>query len=148
MEGLGQAAPTEDPQAEEGRFEEEGEEGFNGERCAEDVADVSRVFRPVHAELEFLDDACCDTEGEGDEEKLAEETGGLEPVLLAGLVPERLHEGDHQRHADGQRDEDEVVDGGNTELPSSDRYRVERCLREGHECSPSLKKSSMDRGTA
>ena len=35
----GQAVPTEDPQTQEGRFHEEGEEGLEGQRGTEDVSD-------------------------------------------------------------------------------------------------------------
>ena len=133
MDALGEAAPAEDPQSEEGGFEEEGQEGLDSQRGAKDVADEAGVLGPVHAELELLHDAGGDAESEVNEKELAEETGCLQPVFLAGAVPRGLHDGDQQGQADRQRYEDEVVDGGDTELPSSDRDRVERCLREGHD---------------
>ena len=133
VHALGEAAPAEDPQAQEGGLEEEGEEGLNGQGSAEDVADEAGVFGPVHAELELLHDTGGDTEREVDEEELAKEASCLQPVFLAGAVPRGLHEGNQQGQADRQRHQDEVVDGGNTELPSSDGDRVKRCLREGHD---------------
>ena len=133
VHALGEAAPAEDPQAQEGGLEEEGEERLNGQGSAEDVANEAGVFGPVHTELELLHDAGGDAEGEVDEEELAKETGCLQPVFLAGAVPRGLHDGNQQGQADRQRHEDEVVDGRNTELPSSDGDRVERCLREGHD---------------
>ena len=70
---LGDAAPAEDPQAEEGRLEEERQERLEGERGTEDVADEARVVRPVHPELELLHDARDEPQREVDEEELAEE---------------------------------------------------------------------------
>ena len=57
VELSGQPVPAEDPQAEEGGLEEEGEQGLDGQRGAEDVADEAGVVAPVHAELELLHDA-------------------------------------------------------------------------------------------
>ena len=131
MNSFIQAVPTEDPQTQEGRLNEEGEEAFHCQRSAEDVADEAGVLRPVHAELELLDDASGDAESEVNKKELTEEAGSLQPVLLAGAVPCGLHDRDQQGQADRQRYEDEVVDGCDAELPSSDRDRVERCLREG-----------------
>ena len=34
-----------------------------------------------------------------------------QPALVAGAVPRRLHDRDQRRQPDGQRDEQEVVDG-------------------------------------
>ncbi len=64
---LGDASPAEDPQAEEGRLEEEGEQRLDRERRAEDVTDEARVVGPVHPELELLHDAGHEPEGEVDE---------------------------------------------------------------------------------
>ena len=133
VHALGEAAPAEDPQAQESGLEEEGEEGLDGQGGTEDVADEAGVFGPVHAELELLHDTGGDTEREVDEEEFAKEASCLQPVFLAGAVPRGLHDGNQQGQADRQRHEDEVVDGGNTELPSSDGDRVKRCLREGHD---------------
>ncbi len=121
--------------------------GFNGEgELRRKMSPTYRVFRQFTPNWRFLDDACCDTEGEGDEEKLAE-TGGLEPVLLAGLYCQNiLHEGDKAtlRWSAGR---DEVVDGGNTNYPSSDHVTEESsaCARVVNRF---LEESSMDRRTA
>ena len=64
---LGEAAPAEDPQAEERGLEEEREQRLDRQRRAEDVADEARVVRPVHPELELLHDAGDQAEGEVDE---------------------------------------------------------------------------------
>ena len=133
VDTLGEAAPSEDPQSQERGFEEERKQGLDCQGCAEDVADEARVLGPVHAELELLDDAGGNAESEVNQKELAEESGCLQPVFLAGAVPRGLHDGDQQGQADRQRHEDEVVDGCDAELPPSDRDRVERCLREGHD---------------
>ena len=133
VQALGEAAPAEDPQAQEGGLEEEGQEGLDSQGSAENVTDEAGVLGPVHAELELLDDASGDAESEVNKKELTEEAGSLQPVLLAGAVPCGLHDRDQQGQADRQRYEDEVVDGCDAELPSSDRDRVERCLREGHD---------------
>ena len=57
VELRGESIPAEDPQAEERRLEEEGEQAFDRERRPEDVADEAGVVAPVHAELELLHDA-------------------------------------------------------------------------------------------
>ena len=133
VDALGETAPAEDPQAQEGGLEEEGQEGLDSQGSAENVTDEAGVLGPVHAELELLDDTSGDAESEVNKKELAEETGSLQPVFLAGAVPCGLHDRDQQGQADRQRYEDEVVDGRDAELPPSDRDRVERCLREGHD---------------
>ena len=129
----GQAVPAEDPQAEEGRFHEEGEKRLEGQWSAEDVADVAGVLRPVHAELELLHDAGGHAECEVDQQDLAEELGGDAPLLVAGAHVVGLHERHERGQADRERDEDEVVDGRDAELPSSQVERVQCHRCEGHQ---------------
>ena len=78
-----QPAPAEDPQSEERRLEEEGDQAFERQWRAEDVADEAGVLAPVHAELEFLHDAGGDADREVDQEQLAEELG--QPVPARSL---------------------------------------------------------------
>ena len=78
----GQPVPAEDPQAEEGRLEEEREQPLDRQRGAEDVADEARVVAPVHPELELLDDAGDHADGEVDQEELAEELRQPQPRSL------------------------------------------------------------------
>ena len=47
---------AEEHEPEEAALEEEGEHALGREEAAEHVADEARVVRPVHPELEFLDD--------------------------------------------------------------------------------------------
>jgi hypothetical protein len=118
VELLGEPAPAEDPQAEEGRLQEEGEQGLEGQRRAEDVTDEAAVVAPVHPELELLDDAGDQAEGEVDHEELAEELGQSQPLRLVRAHPHEVEVGDDEGHADRDRHEEEVVDGRDGELPS------------------------------
>src|SRR3984957_9801864 len=52
----GQPVAAEEPQPDERRLEEEREQPLHRERGAEDIAHEHRVARPVHAELELLDE--------------------------------------------------------------------------------------------
>jgi hypothetical protein len=114
----GQPVPAEDPQAEERRLEEEREQALDGQRGAEDVPDETRVVAPVHPELELLHDAGDHTHREVDQEELAPELRGPQPVFPAGAHPGGLQAGDERRHPDRDRYEQEVVDGGDAELPA------------------------------
>ena len=90
---------------------------FHRQRGAEDVADEAGVLAPVHPELEFLHDPGGDTDREVDQEQLAEEPGEPVPGGVVGDDPGCLHHGDERGESDGQRDEEEVVDGRDAELP-------------------------------
>ena len=129
----GQAVPAEDPQAHEGGLKEEGEEGLEGQRRTKDVADEAGVLRPVHSELELLDDTGGHTQGEVDQEDLPEELGRHEPLLVAGAVVEGLHQRHERGQTNGQGDEDEVVDGRDAELPTSKIEGVQRQGCENHQ---------------
>ena len=131
VQALGQLVPAEDPQADEGRLEEEGHQALEGERGAEDVADEARVRRPVHAELELLHDAGDDAHREVDQEDLAEEPREVQPLQVARAVPRGLEDRDRQRHAERERHEQEVVQRRQAELPSRQQQRVE----EIHSCT-------------
>ena len=63
----GQLVPAEQPQPEERGLQEEGGQSFHRQRRAEDVADQPRVRRPVHAELELLDQAGHHADGDVDD---------------------------------------------------------------------------------
>ncbi len=104
VQRLRQAVPAEDPQTDESRLHEERQKGFECERCTEDVADEARVLGPVHAELELLDDASDDAEGEVDEEQLAEELGQLEVAIVARAIPDGLENRDEGSHRNGDWD--------------------------------------------
>ena len=104
------SVPAENPDAQEGRFQEEGQQGFDRQRRAEDVAHKARILRPVHAELEFLHDAGDDAHGEVDDEQLAPELGHALVHILPGAHIERFHEGDDDGQAQRQGHEEEMID--------------------------------------
>ena len=118
----GQPVAAEQPQPDERRLEEEREQPLHRERGAEDVAHEHRVVRPVHAELELLDDAGDDPHREVDEEQRAEEAGQPLPGLLLAGVGEDLHHRHQQGQADRQRDEQEVIGDRDAELPPREQH--------------------------
>ena len=124
MQALGQTVPAEDPQSEERGLDEEGEQPLHRERCSEDVADEARVVAPGHPELELLNDAGRDAEGEVDEVELAPELRHPQVALVLRAHPRGLHPGHQEGQSDGQRYEDEVVHGGDAELPPREIERV------------------------
>ena len=75
---------AEQHQAEEPALEEEREDALGREQAAEDVADEPRVLGPVHAELEFLDDAGRDAEGEDQAVDLDPEERQAPPFRVLG----------------------------------------------------------------
>ena len=122
-----QPVPAEDPQAEEGGLEEEGQQSLDGQGCAEDVADEPRVVAPVHPELELLHDAGDHTHGEVDQEQLPEE---LRQPQVAGPSCVRYHAGLEPGDDEGTSPmvsghEEEVVHRRDPELPSG---RCSDCL--------------------
>ena len=81
MDPLRQHVPAEPPQAQEGRLEEERGQALHRERRSEDVTDEARVLRPVHPELELLDETGDDADGDVDDQDGAEEPGQPPHVL-------------------------------------------------------------------
>ena len=72
-------------------------------------------------------------DGEVDQEQLAEELGEPQVLRVAGAVPGRLQPGHEECHADRDRDEEEVVDGRDAELPPCEIEWFHVCrLRELH----------------
>ena len=80
------------------------------QRRAEHVADELRVDRPVHAELELLDEAGRDTDREVDQKQRAEEVRQPQPRLVARPPPQRLEDRDDRAQAQRQRHEQEVIE--------------------------------------
>lgn len=83
---LRELVPAEDPGAEKHRYKEEGDRRLDGQRRPENVSDLPRVLRPVHAELELERDAGDDSQGEVDEEELAPELCRLEPEQANTII--------------------------------------------------------------
>jgi len=113
-----QPVPAEDPQTDERRLQEEGDQGFESQRRAEDIADEAGVLRPVHTELELLHDAGDHARREVDEEKLREKLGEAQPLIVSSAQPSGLQNRDHPAGPDGHWHEEEVVDSGDPELPT------------------------------
>lgn len=97
----GHAAPAEDPHPEEDGFEEKDRQPLEHQGSVEDVADEAGVLGPVHAELELLHDAGDHPHREVDQEEVSEEPGGPVPALVAGALPDCLHDGHHWGEAYG-----------------------------------------------
>ena len=124
VEALGDLLAAEEQDAQEGRFEEEGDEPFGRQRRAEDVAHEAGVVRPVGPERELHGDARGHADREGGREQFDPEVGrrlvGGDPALV--VAPFREH--DHHPHADADGDEDEVIADGERELDACERYCV------------------------
>ena len=113
---LRQPLPAEEEQADERGLEEERHQAFDGERRAEDVADIMRVVGPVGAELELERDAGRHAHGEVDSEEFPPELRHVLVDRLAGHDVDALHDHQQPDHAQRQRDEEEVVQRRRGEL--------------------------------
>ena len=116
MDPAGELVPAEQPQPEEGGFEEERGQSLHGQRGAEDVADQPGVGPPVHPELEFLHDPGHHADRHVDDEQRAEEPGQPQVVLPPAAVPGGLQQRGQERQADRDRDEEEMIDRHEREL--------------------------------
>ena len=74
--------PSEEHHSKEGGFHEEGQDAFDGQRCAEDVAHEPGIVAPVGAEFEFQDDTRSNAHGKIDSEKFHPELGSPFPELV------------------------------------------------------------------
>src|SRR5207244_13489981 len=83
-------------EAQEGRFEEEGEDAFHGERLPDDAAGTARESRPVGPELELEGDAREDPHSEVDREDASQAAGG--PVVVHIRRPQRRRPEDADDH--------------------------------------------------
>ena len=117
MQFLRKPVPTEDPQAQESALKKEGEQTFHCQRCTENVSNKATIGGPVHTELEFLNNSCDYPDGEVDEEEFSEKLGCTQVLQVAGPVPGRLQPCDIKAHPDCDRNEQEVIHGGDGELP-------------------------------
>ncbi|MOA06341.1 hypothetical protein D3C78_1259720 [compost metagenome] len=100
-----QFIPAEKEQPDEGGFQEEGHHALDRQRRTENIADIVAVVAPVHAELEFHDDAGGNAKHEVDAEQRAPEFRHLPPDRAAGHDIDRFHDGDHHRQSDRQGNE-------------------------------------------
>src|ERR1700688_2691541 len=88
------ALPTEEEKPHEARLEKEGHQALEGERGAEDVADVMGEVGPIGAELELHGDAGGDPHGEIDAEERTPELGHLAPNGAPGHHIDAFHDGE------------------------------------------------------
>ena len=95
-----QAIPAKEKKADEGRFQEEGHQTFDGQRCAENITDVVGVVGPVGSELEFQGDTSGDAQCEVDPVQLAPEAGHVFVDGFAGHYINRFHDHQNPGHAD------------------------------------------------
>ena len=116
MQAWRELVPPEDPQPQERRLQEEGRQALDRERRAEHVADELRVDRPVHAELELLDETGRDADREVDQKQRAEEVRQPKPRLVTRPPPQRLEDRDDRAQSKRQRYEQEVIEAGRRKL--------------------------------
>ena len=109
---------AEDPDAQEGRFHEERHQRLDRERRAEDIAHITGIFRPVHAELEFLHNSGHNANGKVDQEQLPPEFRHFAPGLVPGLIIAGLHICNKPPQSQREWDEEKVIDSRETKLPS------------------------------
>ena len=112
----GEAVPAEEEEADEGRLQEEGEDSFNRERRAENVADIMRVIAPIRAELEFHRHAGRDAHRKIDPEERAPEFRRVAPDRASGHHIDALHDRKQPGEAEGQGNEEKVIERGQREL--------------------------------
>ncbi len=112
------APPPEHPEPEEHRLDEERGEALQREGRAEDVAHVAGVRRPVHPELEGLQQAGDDADREADQHRSGVVAREAEVLLIARAHPAGLHERHLEGEADGRRDHRVVDQRGEGELDS------------------------------
>ena len=113
---LAQPLPAEEHHADQRCLEEEGHQALNSQRRTENIADIMGVIGPVHSELEFHGNPGRDTDREVDAEQQTPEFGHVAPDRTIGHHIDRLHHGDDDRQAEGNRHKQEVIHGRQREL--------------------------------
>ena len=111
---------------------EERRQPLHGQRGAEHVSHEPGVGRPVHAELELLDQPGHHTDRDIDEEDVAEELRQPLQFRVPRAVPPRLQDRRQEGGPMVSRTEQEVVDGRHRELDASEiRFDIRRLLSGG-----------------
>lgn len=119
---VGESLAPQQPQApqaeEEGEYGEvgHGRKALHRQWGPEHIAHRAGVSRPVHAELELLDQARHHTDGDVDHQQGPEEPRQPQVLGPPASVPGGLEQGGQQTQPDGHRDEQEVVDRRHCEL--------------------------------
>ncbi len=112
--------PAEKQHGEKSGFEEEREDAFRRERAAENVADKTRIRRPVRAEFKLHHDARRHADGEREREHLRPVARHLVIDRIFRLEPRRLHDDEHDAQPDAQRRVDVVKRNGRSELDAGE----------------------------
>src|SRR5437764_1398771 len=110
--------------AEKGRFKEEGHQAFDGERCAENVADIMGVVGPVGAELKFHGNAGGHAHRKINSEQLAPKTCGIAPNLPPGHDVSAFHDCQQERQAERQRNEQKMIERRDGKLQPIEAYGI------------------------
>ena len=79
------------------------------EQKVKNIAHEAGVFRPVHPEMEFLNDPRNDTHREVDQKQFSPEPCHQAIKFVSSPIMHRLHYGDQQGQAECQGNEQEVV---------------------------------------
>mmetsp|Transcript_21396 Transcript_21396/g.82952 ORF Transcript_21396/g.82952 Transcript_21396/m.82952 type:complete len:753 (-) Transcript_21396:250-2508(-) len=135
---------TEEHDAEEARFQEEGGQHLVAQQWAGDVAGALHEARPVGAELEAHRHATDHAQREGQRKHLGPEPVRGQParVLRAAPAPAEEHQQPAQR--DGDRREQDVEGDVGRELRTCQEERVHRIDRVGFGCEARPESHSCD----
>lgn len=80
-------------------------QGHDRQRCAKDISYEAGIFRPVHPELEFIDNPHHNTDRNIDQRQLAPEFCHPVEGIIPGLVIMCLHVSDELAETQGQGNE-------------------------------------------
>lgn len=105
---FGQTLPPENPQANKRRFEEKRKQRFDRQRRPEHVTHKAGVSRPVHAELELLQNPRHHADSEVDQEQLPPKFSHSFVLFFAFDDIHRFHDRDREHQSNGQRYEKKV----------------------------------------
>jgi hypothetical protein len=86
--------------------------------AAKNVANETRVGRPVRAEFKFHHDAGCDADGKRQREHFRPEARQLVVEIVAGAQPRAFHQHKHDGEANAQRRKKIMKRDGRAELYS------------------------------
>lgn len=114
-----QPVPAEDPQTDERRLQEEGDQGFESQRRAEDIADEAEYSDQFIPNWNSCTMAYDQPAAKLMRKSFGEKLGEAQPLI----VSMRSHRAsvqnrDHPAGPDGHWHEEEVVDSGDPELPT------------------------------
>ena len=118
MQFLWQFIPAKDPQTDESGLEIKSQQRFDRQGCAKDIAHEAGIPRPVQAKVELLHDAGHHPRREVDQEDPAPEFGHAFIRFVPGGNIPAFKDSHQDRKAKRERDDEEMIDGGDGKLPS------------------------------